>query len=64
MSVGSHVCQGDQNHCNILVSQATSARAVAISQWHSGEPSLATGSLYTVLTPSRCVQVAGVRSRW
>lgn len=38
MSVGSHMCQGDQNHCNILVGQATSARAVAISQWSAGEP--------------------------
>ena len=41
MSVGSRVCQGDQNHCNMLVGQAMSASGMLAS------PSLATGSLHS-----------------
>lgn len=37
MSVGSHVCQGDQDHCNILVGQATGAR-VGHQSAAPGEP--------------------------
>lgn len=63
MSVGSRVCQGDQNHCNMLVGQAMSARAVAITVACWRVPAWPQAAC-TVLTPSRCVQVAGVRSRW